>query len=51
MGLYVGIDIHRKFSQVCVMDEAGQVVGKTRLDHADPERITDFFEGRPVRPW
>jgi len=47
-GLYVGIDIHGKCSQVCVMDEAGQVVDKTRLDHGDPRGITDFFERVPA---
>jgi len=40
---YIGVDIHRKFMQVCVMDAQGQV-GKTgRLEMDEPLSIERFF--------
>jgi len=48
MRFYVGIDIHRKFSQVCLMDDKGVILVEKRFEHADPQRITDFFEGIPA---
>ena len=41
---YIGMDIHRKFSQVCVMDGKGEVASERRLWHDDPGELVDFFE-------
>jgi len=43
MSQYIGVDIHRKFSQVCVMEKDGQVVQQVRLDHDNPAGVEEFF--------
>jgi predicted NBD/HSP70 family sugar kinase len=30
---YVGMDIHKRFSQVAVIDESGEVKDRRRLNH------------------
>ena len=42
---YVGIDIHKRFSQVAVMDGYGEVSQQRRLWHNDVEEIRAFFKG------
>jgi len=42
---YVGIDIHKRFSQVAVMDAYGEVSDQRRLWHNDVEEIRSFFKG------
>ena len=41
---YIGIDIHRKFSVVNVMDESGTEVERKRLEHDNPIGVREFFE-------
>ena len=41
---FIGMDIHRKFSQVCVMDEEGRTVSQRRLSHNQPLRLVNYFE-------
>jgi len=41
--LYLGIDQHKRFSQVAVMDESGRVVQQRRLEHGDREWMREFF--------
>lgn len=43
MGHYIGMDFHKQFSQVAVMDERGQIVEERRLDHDRPEELTEYF--------
>ena len=43
MSHYIGVDIHSKFSQVCVMEKDGQVVQQVRLEHDDPVGLEAFF--------
>ena len=43
MKKYIGRDIHRKFSQVCVMDERGERLHEGRLSHDDEEGMREFF--------
>jgi transposase len=45
MTTYVGVDIHKRFSQVHVQCQDGSTVAETRLEHDDPEAIRDFFGG------
>jgi len=40
---YIGMDIHRKFSQVCLMDQDGQIRQQRRLWHEDPQQVEEFF--------
>ena len=44
MEQYIGLDVHRKFSQVCVMDATGQVQQQRRLGHEDADQLVRFFE-------
>lgn len=43
MSQYIGIDIHSKFSQVCVMEKDGEIVQQVRLPHNDPVGVEEFF--------
>jgi transposase len=45
MEKYIGLDIHRKFVQACVMDADGDVLDERRLELADPEEVIGFFGG------
>ena len=44
---YVGMDIHKRFSQVAVVDESGEVVDQHRLNHTPREELTDYFKQFP----
>lgn len=50
--VYVGMDIHKRFSQVVVMDEGGQILRRRRLEHRGRKGMELFFselpEGSPV---
>jgi transposase len=48
MGHYIGIDIHRKFSAVCRMDESGKVWVERKLWHDDLEGTERFFRESPA---
>jgi transposase len=41
--MYVGIDQHKRFSQVALVDDAGRTVSETKLYHDDRERMRAFF--------
>jgi transposase len=45
MRQFIGLDIHRKFIQVCVMDQSGVVSRQLRLELQEPERLREFFRG------
>jgi len=45
--LYVGMDIHKRFSQVAVLDESGEVLGRRRLNHTPDEEVTNYFNQFP----
>jgi len=45
MGQFIGLDIHRKFIQVCVMDQMGLVSQQLRLELQEPELLRQFFAG------
>lgn len=38
-----GIDYHKRYSVVCVMDEAGTILADQRIDHAFPERFAELL--------
>jgi len=40
---YVGVDQHKRFSQVAVMDERGKVMDERRLYHDDPGKLRNYF--------
>lgn len=41
--LYVGVDQHKKFSQVAVVNESGEVLENRRVYHDDKDEIKRFF--------
>jgi transposase len=45
--LYIGMDIHKRFSWVAVVDESGKVLNQGRLNHTPPEELTDYFKQFP----
>ena len=44
---YVGMDIHKHFSQVAVVDESGKVIQQCRLNHTPPEELMSYFKQFP----
>jgi predicted NBD/HSP70 family sugar kinase len=45
--LYVGLDIHSKHISLCVVNEAGQIVRRTRVRAID--QMMQILEGLPDR--
>lgn len=43
--LHVGLDLHKRFSTVATLDDAGKVLQQERLYHEDRARLTGFFAG------
>jgi transposase len=41
--LHIGIDMHKHFSEVAVLDDAGKVIDRCRLFHDNREAMTRFF--------
>src|SRR5262245_24100289 len=42
---YVGIDLHKKGRQICVLTETGEVM--ERRIRTEPQRFAEVFSGRP----
>jgi hypothetical protein len=42
---YVGIDLHKKESQICLLTEAGEVI-ECRI-RSEPQRLAEVLGGRP----
>ncbi|MEF8975269.1 MAG: hypothetical protein V5A21_03460 [Halapricum sp.] len=53
--MYLGIDVHKRYAQVAVMDEAGEIVEEVRVDRRPseagrgPPRATAIARQRPHR--
>lgn len=45
--LHVGVDVHKYFSRVEVLDEQGKSLDRRRLAHPDKSSIRAYFEGLP----
>ena len=41
--LHIGVDMHKRFSQVAVLDDGGSVVKEEHLEHREQEKLTGFF--------
>lgn len=52
MEQYIGVDFHRQFSQVAVMDKGGSILDERRLFHHQRDELARYFrgfaEGTPV---
>lgn len=42
--VYVGVDFHKSFSQVAVMDETGKVQENVKLLHRNKEKLYNYFQ-------
>ncbi len=40
---YIGMDFHKQFSSVCVMDKDGQIIDERKLFHDNRNEMTDYF--------
>ena len=40
---YIGIDYHKRYSVVSILDEAGKIVAEERIEHAFPERFGELI--------
>ena len=43
--VHVGLDMHKRFSEVAVLDGAGTVLDRCTLHHDDPARLAEYFRG------
>ena len=41
--LHIGVDMHKRFSQVAVLDDDGRVRKECRLEHNDRPQMVEFF--------
>ena len=46
---YVGMDIHKKYSSVAVIDEQGSLVDRHRVNHRYREEVTEYFNQFPLK--
>jgi len=46
---YVGMDIHKKYSSVAVIDEQGALVNRHRVDHCHREELVGYFNQFPLK--
>jgi hypothetical protein len=42
---YVGIDIHKKYSVLCALDESGGKLREGRVEGNSPDGFAQFFAG------
>lgn len=47
--VYVGMDIHKNYSSVAVIDEQGALVGRRRVSHRYREELTGYFNQFPSK--
>ncbi|MDD3642096.1 MAG: IS110 family transposase [Candidatus Krumholzibacteria bacterium] len=45
--IHVGLDMHKKFSEVAVVKSDGRIIDRRRLIHADKKGIHDYFSDLP----
>jgi len=43
--MYLGIDVHKRYAQVAVMDEAGKVVEEVRVENANLDDLAQRYAG------
>ena len=43
--MYLGIDIHKRYAQVAVMDEAGEIVEEVRVENANLDDLAQRYAG------
>jgi len=43
--MYLGIDVHKRYAQVAVMDEAGAIVDEVRVENANLDELAQRYAG------
>ena len=43
--MYLGIDIHKRYSQVAVMNDAGEIVEEVRVENANLDDLAQRYAG------
>jgi len=43
--MYLGIDVHKRYAQVAIMDEAGEVVKEVRVENANLDDLAQQYAG------
>ena len=43
--MYLGIDVHKRYAQVAVMDEAGAIVEEVRVENANLDDLAQQYAG------
>ncbi len=43
--MYLGIDVHKRYAQVAVMDEAGEIVDEVRVENANLDDLAQQYAG------
>ena len=43
--MYLGIDVHKRYAQVAVMDEAGEIVEEVRVENANLDELAQRYAG------
>ena len=46
---YSGIDYHKKYSTICIINEKGEVVLEKRVDHRNPKEFERIHANLPER--
>jgi transposase len=43
--MYLGIDLHKRYAQVAVMDDAGEIVDEVRVQNANLDEVAQRYAG------
>jgi hypothetical protein len=43
--MYLGIDVHKRYAQVAVMDEAGEIVEEVHVENANLDDLAQRYAG------
>ncbi len=43
--MYLGINVHKRYAQVAVMDEAGEIVEEVRVENANLDDLDQRYAG------
>ncbi len=46
--MYLGIDVHKRYAQVVVMDKASEIVKEVRVEHANLDDLAQRYAGAQV---
>ena len=43
--MYIGIDVHKRYSQIAVLDHNGEIVDEVRVENANLEEVARQYAG------